>query len=113
MICIILHFPIENHVICPDDLDLRVFFIGIQLQVDVNLGDMYKYHLSCDLQDYLLDMTILAPLPQQAQSEEEGEAEEPLDEQQDTNHTHGSPTCSNSNSTSDNLNEEIDNPQRQ
>ena len=70
---------------------LKGFFIGIQLQADVNLGDMYKYHLSCDLQDYLLDMTMLALLHQQAQSEEEGEAEEPLDEQQDPNHKHGSP----------------------
>ena len=67
------------------------FFIGIQLQADVNLGDMYKYHLSCDLQDYLLDMTMLAMLHQQAQYEEEGEAEEPLDEQQDPNLTQGSP----------------------
>ena len=31
-------------------------------------------------------------LPQQAQYEEEGEAEEPLDEQQDPNHKQGSPT---------------------
>ena len=53
---------------------------------------MYKYHLSCDLHDYLLGMTMLALLHQQAQSEEEGEVEEPLDEQHDPNLTQGSPT---------------------
>ena len=52
---------------------------------------MYKYHLSCDLKDYLLDMATPALLPQQDQSEEEGEADEPLDEQQDPNLKHGSP----------------------
>ena len=54
---------------------------------------MYKYHFSCDLQEYLFDIKMLALLHQQAQSEEEGKAEEPLDEQQDSNHKHGSPTC--------------------
>ena len=37
-------------------------------------------------------MTTPALLPQQDQSKEEGDAEEPLDEQQDPNHTYGSPT---------------------
>ena len=46
---------------------------------------MYKYQLSYDLKNYLLDMTMLALLHQQTQSEEEGEADEPLDEQQDSN----------------------------
>ena len=48
--------------------------------------------MSCGLRGLSLSMTMLALLPQQAQSEEEGEAEEPLDEEQDPNHKYGSPT---------------------